>query len=132
MNDELKGGCLCGTVRYVASGSPVNARVCHCRLCQRAIGAAFNARVLYRREQVAITGPLQTYPSSPELRRGFCAACGTTLFSLRDSAGLIGVTTGSLDDPTGFAPAEHIWISSKQPWVELDDGLPQYAQGPPA
>ena len=132
MTDTLEGGCLCGAVRYVATGAPVNSRVCHCRKCQRAIGAAFNARVLYRREQVAITGPMKAYASSPDLRRGFCPDCGTTVFSLRDSAGLVAVTTGSLDDASGFEPAEHIWITSKQPWLVLDDGLPQHAEGPPA
>lgn len=127
----IQGGCFCGKVRYVARGEPVNSRVCHCRMCQRVIGAPFNARVLYRREDVEIRGPVQTFHSSPELQRGFCANCGTTLFSIREGAGLIGITTGTLDDPSVFTPAEHIWVSAKQPWVVIADGLPQHSEGAP-
>lgn len=128
---RYEGGCLCGSVRYRADVDPVNERICHCRLCQKAIGAAFNARVLFRIDAVTIEGPLATVNTSPDLKRGFCASCGTTMFSRRDSAGIIGITTGSLDDPTLFRPQMHIFTASKQPWVMLDDGLPQYEAGPP-
>jgi hypothetical protein len=127
-----RGGCLCGAVRYQAEVEPINERVCHCRLCQRAIGAAFNARLLFRIDDVAVDGPVAFASSSPELKRGFCAQCGSTLFSRREAAGIMGVTSGSLDDPSAFRPTMHIFVSSKQDWVALDDGLPQFPEGPPA
>jgi hypothetical protein len=128
----FEGGCLCGAVRYLAQGAPINVRVCHCRLCQRAIGAAFNARVLMPVRAVALRGPIGRHPSSPDLVRGFCQRCGTTLFSERASKGVIGLTCGSLDDPRSFQPVDHIWTASKQGWVKLNDGLPQYPEAPPA
>ncbi len=128
----IEGGCLCGASRYAASGAPINQRVCHCRLCQRAIGAAFNARVLMPRAAVTLTGPIGRVSSSPDLQRGFCTRCGTTLFSERASIAAMGLTCGSLDRPEDFQPAEHIWTSSRQPWLRIDDGLPQYPEGPPA
>jgi hypothetical protein len=126
------GGCLCGASRYVARGNPINVRVCHCRLCQKAIGAAFNARALFPGNAVTLSGPIGRFNSSPDLTRGFCTQCGTTLFSERGSIGAIGLTFGSLDEPGAFEPAAHIWTSSKQAWFELDDGLPQYPEGAPA
>ena len=131
MAEAFTGGCLCGAVRYTAT-APINQRICHCRLCQRAIGAAFNARVLVRVADVTLQGRVATRNSSDALERGFCPDCGTTLFSRRPAAGLMGLTTGSLDDPSLFAPEMHIWTSAKQPWVVIDDGLPQYLQAPPA
>lgn len=131
MASKYEGGCLCGEVRYRAEGEPVNERVCHCRLCQKAVGAAFNARLLFRTDQVAIEGPIGTVHSSPALERGFCRHCGTTIFSRRGGAGVVGLTSGSLDDPTLFRPSMHIYTESRQPWVKLDDGLPQYEQAPP-
>jgi hypothetical protein len=127
-----EGGCLCGASRYVAHGDPINVRVCHCRLCQKAIGAAFNARVLFASNAVTLTGPIGRINSSADLTRGFCTRCGTTLFSERGSIGAVGLTLGSLDDPDAIKPTEHIWTSSKQTWLKLDDGLPQYPEGYPA
>jgi hypothetical protein len=132
MARKYQGGCLCGAVRYSTEAEPINERICHCRLCQKAIGAAFNARVLFRIGDVTVSGSVGTVNSSPSLQRGFCPRCGTTIFSRRESAGIIGLTSGSLDDPSLFRPQLHMWTASKQPWVKLDDGLPQYAEGPPA
>ena len=129
---RYEGGCLCGAVRYRAEAEPINERICHCRICQRAIGAAFNARLLFRIDDVTIEGPVATINSTPDLQRGFCPACGTTLFSRRESRNILGVTSGSLDDPSLFKPDMHFWTASKQHWVMLDDGLPQYEGAPPA
>ncbi|MFI0848549.1 GFA family protein [Mesorhizobium sp. IMUNJ 23232] len=131
MAAKYQGGCLCGSVRYHADAQPINQRICHCRLCQRAIGAAFNARILFRIDDVTFDGMVATVHSSPDLKRGFCPSCGTTIFSRRDAAGIMGLTTGSLDDPSLFEPEMHIFTASKQPWVTIDDGLPQYEAGPP-
>jgi hypothetical protein len=126
-----QGGCLCGEVRYRVEAEPINERVCHCRLCQKAIGASFNARILFRAEDVSLDGPVATFNSSPDLERGFCLRCGTTLFSRRASNKVMGLTVGSLDDPSVFRPMLHMWTSSRQPWVRLDDELPQYDEVPP-
>src|SRR5262249_11995459 len=114
---KYQGGCLCGAVRYRASAQPGNERVCHYRLCQKAIGAAFNARLLFRIDDVTIEGVVATINSSPDLERGFCPTCGTTILSRRHSRGIITVTSGSLDDPSLFKPDMHFWTASKQSWV---------------
>lgn len=132
MAGSYEGGCMCGAVRYVAEGKPLNERICHCRSCQRAIGAAFNARLLFRADAVTLTGPVKPANSSPEVQRGFCAECGTTVYSGKLTAGVMGLTSGSLDDPALFRPTMHIWISSRQPWLVLDDNLPQHEQAAPA
>jgi hypothetical protein len=129
VNQSFSGGCLCGASRFVANGEPLNVRVCHCRLCQKALGAAFNARVLMDRKAVELSGPIRRANSSPELARGFCELCGTTLFSERKDPAVIGLTLGSLDDPNQFAPAEHIWTSSKQSLVEARGRLAAVSGG---
>ncbi len=130
MTQAITGGCLCGACRYETGAEPLNIRVCHCHICQKATGAAFYARVQVPFDTLAITGPVAWYPSSPGLRRGFCPNCGTTLFSKRASGNAIGLAMGSLDDPDWFRPTEHIWVSSKQAWIVLDDGLPQHPENP--
>jgi hypothetical protein len=131
LENIFSGGCLCGAIRYRASGKPLNVRVCHCRLCQKAVGAAFNARLLFEETAVDVEGPLATVHSSPDLLRGFCRSCGTSILTKRLSTGWIGLSAGSLDDPGLFKPEAHTWVSAKQPWVVIADGLPQYDEMPP-
>lgn len=122
---------MCGACRYEAQGQPVDVRVCHCHKCQKATGAPLYARVRMPAEAVAISGPVGWYPSSDVILRGFCPACGTSLFSKRADGSTISLLMGSLDEPDRFAPDMQIWLSSKQAWVELA-GLPGYEETPPA
>ena len=39
----LTGGCQCGAVRYALYAEPQRAGVCHCRMCQKAVGGPFMA-----------------------------------------------------------------------------------------
>jgi hypothetical protein len=38
----MTGGCQCGAVRYALFETPV-LTVCHCRMCQKAVGGPFAA-----------------------------------------------------------------------------------------
>ena len=124
------GGCLCGACRYETDAAPLNVRACHCRICQKATGGPFYARVQVPLDAVTISGPVGWYASSDTVERGFCPQCGTTLFSKRAATNAIGLTMGSLDDPSPFEPEAHIWVSSKQAWVEIADDLPTFAGNP--
>jgi len=56
---EIKGGCLCGAVRYTAETDPTSATVCHCRDCQKFTGSAFAALVRVPKEAMTIEGCAQ-------------------------------------------------------------------------
>lgn len=126
----IAGGCLCGACRYETDAEPLNVRACHCRICQKATGGPFYARVQVPLDRVTISGPVGWYASSDSVERGFCPHCGTTLFSKRAATNAIGLTMGSLDDPNPFAPEAHIWVSSQQAWLVLGDDLPKYPGNP--
>lgn len=126
----VEGGCLCNRVRYRAAGRPLNTRICHCRQCQKAVGAPFNARMLYPADQVELTGEFATVHSSDDLLRGFCPRCGTSVFTHRLSTRWIGLSAGSLDDPEHFVPESHTWVAEKQPWLIIADDLPQFTRMP--
>lgn len=125
-----EGGCLCGAVRYKAEGEPRNVRVCHCRNCQKAMGSPFLARALFPQDALTVTGETARYSTSEHLDRVFCPRCGTRLFSWRSNGTAAGVALATFDDRNAFAPSDHIWVSEKMNWVCLDDGLPQYPEGP--
>jgi hypothetical protein len=70
--------------------------------------------------------------TSPEVERGFCDTCGTSLtYRHVKRRGEVDFTLVSLDDPTLLQPQAHIWVQDKLPWVEIADGLPQYQTVPP-
>ena len=128
----LSGGCLCGAVRYTVSGAPINVRVCHCRLCQKASGQPFFARALYPRDQVEIEGETAGFRSSADLERRFCPRCGTGLFAARVSApDRFAVTLATLDDPGALEPEVQIWTSRRIGWVERLDEVPAFPEFPP-
>ena len=68
------------------------------------------------------------YPSSPKVRRGFCARCGSSLFWDPPHRDWIAVAMGAFDGPTGTALNLHIFVADKGDYYEIGDGLPQNPQ----
>ena len=78
-----------------------------------------------------VEGETAHYPSSAALERVFCKRCGTRLFARRTNGTAAGVALAVFDDRNAFAPTEHIWVSEKMDWVQIDDGLKQYQESVP-
>ena len=74
-----------------------------------------------------VSGQLTEHRSSPDVLRGHCASCGTSLTYQHDKRSAeIDVTLATLDRADSLAPQAHIWVQDKLPWESLDDGLAQY------
>ena len=130
----VEGGCLCGAVRYRATGEPANSMICHCQTCRRAAASPVVPWVTFAAAQFQFTSgrPVQ-FSSSPPVRRSFCGSCGTPLtYEHSDSPSTIDITTCSLDDPQSFPPTHHSWLSDDIAWVRFGDGLPTFQQFRPA
>jgi hypothetical protein len=127
------GGCLCGAVRYEARGLPRYLCLCYCDSCRRAAGAPVVPWVTFATAEVRFPrGAVTEYRSSAQVMRGFCATCGTTLsFVNQTRAQDTDLTLASLDEPQQLAPAMHVWVQDKLPWLAIADGLPQYPAGAP-
>ena len=121
----LTGGCQCGRVRYALYGEPMSADICHCRMCQRALGNLFGSFAGVRLDDFAWTrGAPRTYRSSSIVERGFCGDCGTPLSFRYLERDKISVTIGSLDQPARVRPTEQVGIESRVPWLEEALALP--------
>lgn len=114
---QITGGCQCGAVRYAASAVMDYAHLCHCRMCQKAVGGLFAALVAAPRDAFTWTrGEPSRWRSSAKVDRGFCGTCGTPLFYEEVSGAHVSVTLGSLDDPRAFKPVTHDGTEGRMPW----------------
>jgi hypothetical protein len=121
----LKGGCQCGAVRYRLDAAP-GGNICHCRMCQKASGGPFMAFGGVPAETFVVTrGVLAIFQSSDIAERGFCAACGTPLTYRVLGGQSVGVTLGSLDDPSAVAPEEQFGAESRVSWLAVALGAPK-------
>ncbi len=130
-SEKHEGGCLCGAVRYALNGEPLYSANCHCRSCQRAIGAGFVTWVAVRKEDFEVTkGEIKSCETSPGMHRGFCGRCGSSLEGHGDGWDDAYVTAASLDDPTIAKPVTNIYLDHQQPWVMIDESLRCYEKFP--
>ena len=131
----MKGGCLCGAVRYEVCGEPRSMTHCHCSMCRKAHGAAFATFVEIARDDFHLGqggDSLIAYESSPGSLRPFCPRCGSTLFFRSETEDEVWIAAGSLDGELDLSsrllglPVSHSYVASKAPWLHLDDALPKF------
>lgn len=127
MSDEMKGGCMCGKIRYAAEVENDDAYLCHCRMCQRSSGNVSLAMKNVKRANVRWEREPDYYTSSPIARRGFCSSCGTSLtFEFSDGQSEnMDLIVGTFDDPSRFTPRHHFGVENMQrAWINTE-GLPE-------
>ncbi len=139
MADEYSGGCVCGAIRFTASGEPLRVTICHCRWCQRRTGTAFGTEVVFAIDQVAITGaPIGRYRHHSDLSGRwldleFCGRCGANLgFTLEAAPGLRTLPAGSFDDASWIRADRyrfrHVYLRSRRDWSELSPLVETYEE----
>jgi hypothetical protein len=128
----LRGSCLCGGVRYEA-GPPVGLMGhCHCTKCRKAHGSAFSTTVRVDRAGFRWSFGeelLSSFESSPGKRRSFCSKCGSHLIAAWEDQDQVILRAGCIDGDPGVRPRGHIWTSQGAEWYEIQDDLPQSAEG---
>lgn len=137
MEVQHTGGCVCGAVRFTATGEPLRVTICHCTWCQRRTGTAFGTEVVFEQGQVAFSGEAvgryrhHSDESGRWLDVEFCRICGTSLgFTLEAAPGLRTLPAGAFDDP-GWINVEstqirHVFLRSRRAWSDLSPLVEQY------
>lgn len=108
--ERFTGGCLCGSVRLVATGTPYRVGMCHCMDCRKHHGALFHASAIFPQDAVAIEGETRAYKG-----RHFCPGCGSTVFGR--SGEEVEVNLGSLDAPDQLQPTYELWTVRREAWL---------------
>jgi hypothetical protein len=111
------GGCQCGAMRYALYAEPLNPHLCHCRMCQKAVGGYFAAYASVMLSDFAWTrGKPGVWNSSEEAERGFCRECGTPLSFRYLARDRIAVALGTLDDPARVKPNRSFGTEARVPF----------------
>ncbi|MBW1713371.1 MAG: GFA family protein [Deltaproteobacteria bacterium] len=127
------GGCLCGAVKYEVYGPLRDVVNCHCSKCRRWHGHAA-AYTSVKLEHLVLTEDrgLKWYRSledeTPNVHRGFCLECGSSLFWEPRGQDFISIAAGTLDQPTGLKTLGHIWLDQAGDYYQLTDALEKYPQ----
>ena len=130
--------CHCGSVSYGVSAEPVDAKICHCVMCQKLHGAPMQWAAIFHKRDVrfsagidhlrffngALNRPERILPCKVS-----CGLCGTPI---ADEGRNMWLAFPSLFDfgtslqiPQAFRPTCHIFYASRV--LDMNDGLPKWA-----
>ena len=122
------GGCLCGAVRYEATGEPGATGHCYCADCRKASGSGFIPFMGFPASILTFSGETLKFrspsASGREAVRNSCPACGSLVFG-----GEVGKTdshtiyAGTLDDASRFRPRMAIFTRDRPEWAVIPEGL---------
>jgi hypothetical protein len=131
----IRGGCLCGKVRYSAETEPMFVGLCHCRDCQKFTGSAFALVIALPKPALTVTGVLEGFAtlgsSGKSIERLFCHECGASIMDEAQAMpGVVMIAGGTLDDQTWVKPSSQIYCTSAQPWVQLGGDMKRFETSP--
>jgi hypothetical protein len=132
----VSGSCTCGRVRFELEGHPTVMMHCHCTRCRRARGTAHATNLAWKLGALRYTGGEELLtvfdlPGAQFFGTTFCAYCGGFLPRRSEGRGWAVVPVGSLDTDPEITAKAHQYVSSKAPWFEITDGVPQFPEAAP-
>mmetsp|Transcript_48007 Transcript_48007/g.107735 ORF Transcript_48007/g.107735 Transcript_48007/m.107735 type:complete len:454 (+) Transcript_48007:39-1400(+) len=118
------GSCQCGRCRFRCRSSPREFQHCHCSMCRKMSGSAFQTWTPLRREELEWHRPnaLRTLRSSRHAVREFCQECGSSMTILYSSQkGTLWVSAAAFDKTSFLGAIDrqqaiHICCDSAPPW----------------
>jgi hypothetical protein len=130
----LHGKCLCEGVRFEIDAPLGPIIACHCSLCRRSTGSAFNPNASVPAERFRITSGqelVREFSGAQGMYRAFRSRCGSPLYGRGDAyPTIIRVRLGTLDNTEGARPIAHIFTGSKADWFEIADDAEQFDEWP--
>jgi len=117
---QYEGGCICGSIRFRATGEPGKPHTCSCESCRKHSGLLTLTWVEFPAQNVEWVGPggrPSTWRSSSYSSRAFCSTCGSTIGAIDDEP-TVALVTGVFDKPhlKAFAPTYHSYVSRRPRW----------------
>jgi hypothetical protein len=127
---NITGSCHCGSIEFSAEIDPSQVTVCHCTDCQTLSGSAFRVNAPAPAGSFKLTrGQPKTYlktaESGAKRSHGFCADCGTPLYSVAPVDPVVMfLRIGAIHQRQSLRPTKQIWCRSAVDWTRDVEALP--------
>lgn len=131
----LKGGCLCGAVKYEVTGVPQRFYHCHCSRCRKSSGTGHATNLMMSDAKLVFTSGeslLKQFkvPEAKRFTRQFCRNCGGSVARFVPETNAVVIPAGSLDDKIPIKPQARIFWDSRTDWSCDGDSLPRFSEYP--
>jgi len=132
MNRVHTGTCACKAVQYTVDGRIKSVVNCHCNLCKKITGGAFETIALVSERNLKITSGeeyLIRYALTNNADKYFCKVCGTPIYNQNKRVpGNSMIHIGSLDNPSSLSPTINLHCNSMLSWVREISALENYEE----
>jgi len=131
MKYPIEGSCQCGGVKYQLLSAPQMVLACHCKACQKLSTSAFSLTAVVDADQLEFEGEMVEWRRAADSGNisaaKFCPTCGNRIYHYNPAApDKIKLKPANLSDTSILEPDAHIWISEKQAWFSIPEGVKVY------
>ncbi len=133
MKYPVEASCQCGQVSYKLFEPPQKVVACHCTECQKLSTSPFSVTAMVKASTIQFTGEMKDWSrlaeSGNKNNAKFCPSCGNRIYHYNPDAPellKLKLKPVGLSDDTIFKPMAHVWISEKQSWYEIPEGVPAF------
>ena len=131
----MQASCQCGNLTAeIADGAKPTVVACHCIDCQKRSGSQFGSIAYYPSNEVTVSGEACEFSrptdSGNTFTTGFCPTCGSTVYARANRMPeIVGVTVGTIADPTFPPPLRSVYEQSRHHWIELPADTQGFVRG---
>lgn len=135
MKYPIEGSCQCGGVSYQLLSEPLMVLACHCKECQKLSTSAFSITAVVSADAVVFQGEMAEWSRVADSGKingaKFCPSCGNRIYHFDPSdPEKIKLKPSSLSDTSMIIPTAHVWVSEKQDWYSIPDGVAEFEKQP--
>ncbi|WP_427981814.1 GFA family protein [Agarivorans sp.] len=131
----IKGSCQCGNVQYELLEPPLMVVACHCKECQKLSTSAFSITAMVKTDSVQFHGEMKTWSrvadSGNTNGAKFCPTCGNRIYHFDpNEPDKLKLKPSNLSDTSIINPTVHVWVSEKQDWYQIPEGVKVFDKQP--
>lgn len=131
----LQGACQCGGVTYQLLEKPLMIVACHCKACQKLSTSAFSITAVVMANSIEFQGEMSDWSrpadSGNVSAAKFCPTCGNRIYHFNpNEPEKLKLKLSNLADTRIINPTAHVWVSEKQDWYDIPEGMQTFDKQP--